>query len=271
MGEQRIMGAQRSLDGSRSLRLCTVLVLLGLCVSACSGGADEGGQSSKRKSKSELDAVVQADCPSEPSADAAEASPTSLAPACQAAVFLQGVGREKRPELAELSDQQLTTYASGLCGYASVLASDPGRAQPTYDNLLQTTAASWGVDPAVVDAVAASLDSFCPASAPVLKSLPRSDQAIELRLSLSGSGAALVTFELPEGANAQERLTAPGEKVINLTRPERVSVQVQPEPGAEVGCNLSLGSNVLVEQAPSASQTTCAVADSQIEHALVGK
>lgn len=191
-------------------------------------------------------------------------------PACRDLTFVQAVRVGDFPELESLTDDQLTSFAHGLCAYADSIAAAPEVERPVYGDLVASTASSWGVPVATVDAVSQATRLMCPDGHQILARLSRSDSGIQVELSATGSGSADVSYMLPDGSTQNDQgASVPWSQTIYLPQVAALTVSVSPLDGASVGCRITVNGVVLDEEREANTPATCEVQSKDVDKAII--
>jgi hypothetical protein len=239
-----------------ALRPLASVVLSALVLGGCGAGEPD------RADSKEPTTTLPAECQS-------EVSPSDASPECQSALFASLLDSGEYPDLSQLEAEAAASYARGLCAYAEALENAPSSDVPLYGDLVASSATSWGVSVAVVEDVIRATNLMCPRGFDTLQKIDRSEEGLALELEITGSGAATVSYTLPDGASQSDRVTVPWQQTIYLPEVMTTSLSVAPDEGAEAGCRIRIGSDLIAEKRPSASPVTCDATDRDIDRASV--
>jgi len=245
---------------SRCHTLVAVLLAAVFSLVGCSGSAkrnDANGEPGPSSVPPELASCVSG----------GDAAPTAE---CRERLYVESVRTGDFPELADLDDDRLVAFGNGLCSYAESLRSTDPAARPMFGDLVSSTSSSWGVGPAVMEAVYASTKQLCPAGFDLLRTLRRSESSIQVELSVVGTGSANITYFLPGGTPTQETAESlPWKRVIHQSEPDSISLSVAPIRDGTVGCSIAVGDVVVDEQRVAAEPATCDADAQAVDRAVV--
>lgn len=260
VGASALVGRAGADDGPRtsgSLVLLLAAALLGLV--GCSGSTKRNDAGSEGASTSVPAKLVEC------TVDGAAAATLE----CQERLYIEAVRKGDFPALADIDDDRLIAFGSGLCAYAQSLQAVDAAGRPSFGDLVSSTSTSWGVDPDVVDAVYRSTQQLCPGGFKILRDLSRSDSSIQVELKVDGTGTANITYFLPGGAVAQKAGVAlPWTQVVHQPEPASVSLSVAPIGEGTVGCRISVSGVTVDEQRVAAEPATCDASADSVDRAV---
>lgn len=242
-----------------------------LCVTiGCSDGDKAEGKKPSTTTTALSDCVVQDTLPEDaPEGAKQQATTTSIVQQCLDDAFTAAVSEKGSADVKDLSPEQLLGFGHGLCAYAQALAADPSKA-PTYKELLASTAASWKVEPAVVEEMLGFAGSLCPDQLGPILGLKEQVGTVEITMEATGGGTLNVTYTGPDGGQVQDAVASPWTHVVRFDAPTDFRVSVTAESG-EVTCSLKADDHqVTTATAGEGQAAECAASAADIRTAAGG-
>ena len=191
---------------------------------------------------------------------------TTLPPRCADALFGVAVEQSGSAELQELDAERRLGFAHGACAYASALTVD-GTEPPTFKEFVATTAESWDVSPALVEEIVQLAGNLCPGQLAPLTDLQSGASQVTLRLQVTGTGTAQVSYQGPDGTTLQDEVSVPWDHEVTLGAPTdfRLSARI---PDGEASCSIMVDDEVVVEETTTpGEEVACAVSAGDLRDA----
>ncbi len=207
-----------------------------------------------------------------PAADAPESAgddrstQTTLPPRCADALFGVAVEQSGSQEIKDLDADRRLGFAHGACAFASALVVE-GTEPPTYKEFVATTAASWDVSPEVVEEIVELAATLCPGQLAPLTDLQTGASEVTLRLQVTGTGTAQVSYQAPDGTTVHDEVSLPWDHEVTLPAPTdfRLSARI---PDGEASCSVMIGDVEVVEHtATPGEEAACAATANELRAA----
>ena len=193
---------------------------------------------------------------------------TTLPPRCADALFSVAVEQSASDEVKELDPERRLGFAHGVCAYAAALTID-GTEPPTYKEFVATTAESWEASPEVVEEIVEQAATLCPGQLAPLTDLQTGASELTLRLQVTGTGTAQVSYLAPDGTTVHDEVSLPFDHEVTLPAPSdyRLSGRI-PDGAAE--CSIMIGDTVVVEHTTTpGEEVVCAATGSELRAAAL--
>lgn len=191
---------------------------------------------------------------------------TSLPDQCADAIYAQTLGDSGSKEVQELTEDQRIGFGRGICAYAKALALDPTQA-PTYSDLIESNATSWGVSKDVVEEIIDTAGQLCPADLVTVLDLRKDVDAVRVDLAVGGTGTATVRYTLPDGTTHDEQITPVWERSLTLRDPIDVQVVARADGDGTVTCSIAVGDEELESNDEASNEVTCSATADEIRSA----
>ncbi len=193
-------------------------------------------------------------------------STTSIPDQCADAIYSQSLDDNGSKEVKELTEEQRIGFGRGICAYAKALALDPTQA-PTYSDLIESNAKSWGVSKDAVEEIIDTAGQLCPADLVTVLDLRKDVDATRVDLSVGGTGTATVNYTLPDGTTHEEQITPVWERSLTLRDPIDVQVVARADGDGKVTCSIAVGEKKLQAKDDASNEVTCAATADEIRSA----
>ncbi len=178
-------------------------------------------------------------------ADDERPTQTTLPPRCAEALFAEAVEQSGSDAVKDLDAERRLGFAHGACAYATALTIE-GTEPPTYKEFVATTSSSWDVSAEVVEEIVKLAATLCPGQLAPLTDLESGASQVPLRLQVTGTGTAQVSYQGPDGTTVHDEVTVPWDHEVTLGAPTEFTLSAR-IPDGEATCSVTVGDDVVVE------------------------